>query len=93
MRRPERALGYERVVLRQRAGDGVDFGDFYRLFARERRHDGRQGARQQRLAGAGRAAHQRVVSAGGGDFEGALGVFLPAHGGYVERGRRRLSDG
>ena len=32
--------------------------------------------RQHRLAGAGRADHQQIVAAGGGDLERALGAFL-----------------
>ena len=36
------------------------------------------------FAGAGRADHQDVVTAGSGDFEGTLGGLLAAHVGEVE---------
>src|SRR3989304_1046384 len=52
-------------IARQEAGDAVDARDHQRLFRRHRGQDGRQGAGEQRLAGAGGADHEQVVAAGG----------------------------
>src|SRR4029077_4139741 len=55
------------------------------------RIDGRRG-RQHRLAGAGRADHEKVVPAGRSDFEGALGAFLALDVGEIEQGSCRFQD-
>ena len=75
----------------EQTGDGVDLGGLQRFFKGERRQDGRQPLGQHRLAGAGRADHQHVVAAGGGDFEGALGRVLAAHVSEVDRESARSS--
>jgi hypothetical protein len=43
----------------------------------QRRKNGGKPGRQHRLAGAGRTDEQKVVAAGGGDFQGTLGALLP----------------
>ena len=49
------------------------------------RQDARQPPRQHGLAGAGRADHQQVVPAGGGDLERAPRDTLPAQIAQIER--------
>jgi hypothetical protein len=46
------------------------------LIARLRRQDGWKPRRQHRFAGARRPDHEKIVAAGGGHFERALGAFL-----------------
>ena len=75
MRAAERAAVGERAAF-DLAGDRGDHRDFEQLGRRERRQDRRQPRRQHRLAGAGRADHEQVVAAGGGDLERALGALL-----------------
>jgi hypothetical protein len=69
--------------LGEEPSDGVDGGHLQRLFERERRKDGGQPASEHGLARAGRADHQEVVGAGGGDLEGAAGPVLPADVGEI----------
>ena len=88
MRRAERPPVGERAVF-DLAGDRGDHRDFEQLGRRQRRQDRGQPRRQHRLAGAGRADHQEVVAAGGGDFERALGALLALDVGEVEQRRRR----
>ena len=71
----------------QGSGDAVDFGGFDGLFKGERRQDAGEALGEHRLAGTGRADHQDVVDAGGGDFERAFGHGLAAH---VAEVRRRI---
>ena len=88
MRRAERPAIGERAAL-DLAGDRGDHRDFQQLRRRQRRQDRRQPRRQHRLAGAGRADHQQVMAAGGGDLERALGALLALDVLEVdERGRR-----
>ena len=75
MRRAEGAAGGE-LAAHQLAGQRVHHGDFQHLLRRQRRQDGGQPRCQHRLAGARRADHQQVVSAGGGDLQHALSAFL-----------------
>ena len=75
MRAAERAAVGERAAF-DHAGDRRDHRHFEQLGRRERRQDRRQPRRQHRLAGAGRADHQQVMPAGGGDLERALGALL-----------------
>ena len=78
VRRAEGALGDEPGGGIEDAGDGVDLGGLERFFEGERREDRRQALGEHGLAGAGRADHEDVVAAGGGDFESALGGVLAA---------------
>ena len=78
MRRAKGALGNQRAVRRQVAADAVNLGRLQRLVGRHIGQDAGQGARQQGFAGAGRAAEQDVVKAGGGHFQRPFGVVLPA---------------
>ena len=55
----------------------MNHGDFQQFARGQRGQDRWQPRRQHGLARAGRAAHQQVVAASGGDFERALGALLP----------------
>ena len=83
VRRAERAGATVRRPFVELAGDRGDHRHFEQLARRERRQDRGQPARQHRLAGAGRADHQQVVAAGGGDLERALGGLLALDVGEV----------
>jgi len=50
---------------------------------RHRREDARHALAEHALARAGRPDEQQAVSAGGGDFDGALHMVLPAHVGEI----------
>ena len=78
VRRAKGPLGQEADARRQGAGYGMNRRALERLVERERRQDARQPPRQHRLAGAGRAAEQQVVSAGRGDLERPAGEELAA---------------
>ena len=91
MRRAERPLVGERAAF-DLAGDRGDHRHFQQFGRRQRRQDRRQPRRQHRLAGAGRADHQQVMAAGGGDFERALGALLALDVGEVERHAVELAD-
>ena len=73
MRIAERPAAHQPAVG-ELAGDRMDHADLQRLGRIERRQEAGQACRQHRLAGAGRADHQQVVAAGGGDLERALGA-------------------
>ena len=92
MRRAERPPVGQRAVL-DLARDRGDHRHFEQLGGRQRRQDGRQPRGQHRLAGAGRADHQQVVAAGGGDFERALGALLALDVGEIEHRARGLGAG
>ena len=82
---------------RQETGDGVNRGHFERLVEGQAAAGPRQPARHHRLAGTGRADHQRVVAAGGRDLERPPRHRLAVHVGEVtvEAGglRRRARGG
>ena len=67
MRIAERAAALQ-LAVRELAGERVDHADLERLGRIERRQDAGQARGQHRLAGAGRADHQQIVPAGGGDL-------------------------
>ena len=67
------------------AGGGVDAGDLERLGGGQGRQDGAQSPGEHRLAGAGRAAEQQVVAAGGRDLERLAGERQPPHVGEVDQ--------
>src|ERR1019366_5424633 len=85
--RTEGALMEESGAGPQGAGDAVDLGGFDGLLEGERRQDAGEALGEHGLAGAGRANHEDIVYAGGGDFEGAFGHGLAAH---VTEIRRRF---
>ncbi len=87
----EGAVAHEPGAGREQARDAVDAGHFQRLVVGHGREDGGDGAREQRLAAAGRPAHEQVVPAGGGDGERALGVLLADDLGEVGGARLRLA--
>ena len=76
--RAEGPVGDEAFVAIEHAGDGVDLGGLEGFFETQRREDRGQALGEHGLAGAGRADHEDVVAAGGGDFERALGDVLAA---------------
>ena len=92
MRRPERPPPPDLAAakLTRHRSHHRDFQRFRRL---QRWQDSRQARRQQRLAGARRPAHQQVVPAGRGDFEGALGDLLALDLRKVRPAIRRLRFG
>ncbi len=80
----------ERPPRRQRAvadfaGDRGDHRNFEQFGRRQRRQDRGQPGCQHRLAGAGRADHQEMMSAGRGKLERALGAFLSLDVAQVEQ--------
>ena len=82
--------GAERPAADEAAGDrfaggGVDAGDLERLGGGQGREDGAQSPGEHRLAGAGRAAEQQVVAAGGRDLERLAGERQPPHVGEVDQ--------
>ena len=79
VRRAEGTVRDQAAVGVEYAGDGVDLGGLQRLLEAQGSEDGRKALGQHGLAGAGRADHQDVVSAGGGDLQRALGHLLAAH--------------
>jgi hypothetical protein len=90
MRRAERtAVG--KLAAGKLAGNRGDHRDIEQFGRRERRQDRRQALRQHRLAGAGRADHQEIVAAGGGDLERALGGLLSLDVGKVGQVGHRLA--
>ena len=91
VRRAERPPVGQRPAL-DLAGDRGDHGDFQKLGRRQWRQDRRQPRRQHRFAGAGRADHQQIVAAGGGDFERPFGAFLAFDFGKVERRAVHFED-
>lgn len=64
--------------------------DFERLGRRQLGKDSREAGREQRLARAGRSAHQQIVPARRGDLERALGRLLPLHLGEVRTPAGRI---
>ena len=90
VRRAERAPIGQRPAL-QRPGDRRNHRDFQKLRRRERRQQRGQAHGEHRLARPGRAGEQKIVTAGGGDLQGALGALLPLHIGKVrQRAARSL---
>ena len=75
------------AALVEEAGEGVDHRGLERLGGLERRQDAGKARGEHRLAAAGRADHQQVVAAGGGDLERALGLLLALDLGEVLVGR------
>ena len=102
MRRAKRPAGQQRLAGRQAAHRAVDARGLDRLLGRQHGQDRRHALGQHGLAGAGRADHQQIVPAGGGDRDGPLGHLLAADVGevfvvvrelleqFVEPRRRRL---
>lgn len=84
VRTAEGALGDERRVAAQLAGDGVYLRGLQTLCQREWWHDGRETLGHHRLARAGRPDEYHVVRACRCHFESALHVLLSAHIGKVD---------
>jgi hypothetical protein len=79
VRRAERPQVRERPPRRQKTRDGLDARHLDRLFARERREDPRQAAREHRLSCSGRAGEQKIVPTRRSELEGAPRTLLPAY--------------
>ncbi len=84
VRGAEGPRGEDALAGFEEADGGIDAGGFERFFEAEGREDRGEAAREKSFARAGRADHEDVVSAGGGDGEGAFGGFLAAHFGEVD---------
>ena len=91
MRAAERPPRGERAAL-DLARDRGDHRHFEQFGRRQRRQDRGQPRRQHRFAGAGRADHQQMMPAGGGDLERALGALLALDVAQVEQRFRALMD-
>ena len=76
VRRAEGTLRDKTLRRIEHSGDGVDLGGLESFVEGEGREDRGQTFGEHRLAGAGRTDHEDVVTACGGDFEGALGGLL-----------------
>src|SRR6185369_15864952 len=72
----ERSAGHQGLAGRKQPYDAVDLGRLQGFLQGERRQDGCQAFGQHRFAGSGRPDKQDVVTAGGGNFQGALYRFL-----------------
>ncbi len=81
----ERSGGYKIFV--QNSGDAVNGSDFKNFFKRKRRKNGAERFREHCFARAGRADHQNIVAARGGDFQSALGGFLSFDIGKINQGK------
>ena len=82
VRRPERPPR-QQTARRHIPGHGVYLGGLQRLFARQRRQDGRHPAGQHRLARTRRPDHQHVVTARGGYLQRTLHMRLALHIGKI----------
>ena len=82
--RSEGARGDEGIPAREEPGNRENFGDFDALFEIELGEDGRKRFGEDGLSASRRTAHQDIVAPGGGDFEGAFGVFLAADVLHIE---------
>ena len=89
MRASERPLGNNFFCF-EKSGDAVNFRDFERFFARHGRENRRDAAREHRFPGAGRAAHDDIVRAGGRNFHRAFGDDLSLHVGEIDIAPRRF---
>ena len=82
VRRPERPPR-QQAARRHIPSHGVYLGGLQRLFARQRRQDGRHPAGQHRLARTRRPDHQHVVTARGGYLQRTLHMRLALHIGKI----------
>jgi hypothetical protein len=70
------ARAHQRLVVAQLTGHRIDAGDVQRFAEGEAGQDRGQGAGQQRFARARRTSQTAVVTAGAGDLQRPLSVFL-----------------
>ena len=77
--RSEGTAGDQGVSAVRKAADRPQLGGLQRLLAGQVGQDGGQAFGQHTLACAGRAYHEDVMSAGGGDLQGAFGLLLALH--------------
>ena len=92
VRRPERTLGEDGVVIGQVSGDGVDPGALDGFFKSQIRQDGRQPLCQHTLSGARRSDEQGVMKACRSDLQRPLCKFLPHDIGHIRLVRRGAWD-
>src|SRR5689334_11928187 len=76
MRSAKRSHAVADSILVQQSGDGMNRDYFERLVLAQRGENRRDAAREHRLARAGRADQQDIVTSGGGYFERALCSLL-----------------
>ena len=79
VRRAKRPRAHQAGGGIEHTRDAVNFGGLQCLFESKGRKDRRHALGQHGFAGAGRADHQNVVTAGRGHFQRALGGLLSAH--------------
>ena len=89
VRRTEHPVFQQRDAAGQKACGGMDFGGFHRLLEAHGRQDGGQALGQHAFSRAGRADEQHIMSACGGDLQGALGVFLSLYLAEIRHGGLR----
>ena len=87
----------ERPLARQSAAaqpscHGMNYAELERFGRFERRQYPRQARRQHRFACTGRADHQEIVVPRRGNFERALGAFLPFDVNEIESRRARRHE-
>ena len=82
--------GDERLIRGERARHAVYAGGFQGFLWSEGRQDAGKALGQHGFPGTRRSDQQNVVSAGRGDFQGALGVRLSTNVGKIFRGAGRL---
>src|SRR5579885_641566 len=79
MRRAKGTLQDQRHIGGQHTADTVNLGHFERLFDDHTRQNRGRGTGEQGLAGAGRAAHQNIMTPAGRDLQRAFDMLLPAY--------------
>ena len=79
MRRAERPRRHKRFLAVETTGNAVNLGRLDRFIERHRRNNCWNALRQHRLARAGRANHENVVTAGNCDFDCPFDVSLSFH--------------
>lgn len=82
--RTEGTGGDEGVPARQEPCDRENLGDFDAFFEVKLGENGGEGLGEDGFAAPGRSAHEDIVATRGGDFEGALRVFLAADVFHIE---------
>src|SRR2546421_1995001 len=83
MRLADGAIVHEGDAFGEQAEGGIDSSGFEGFGAAEWREDAGDALGEHGFAGSGGANHQDVVSAGGGDGDGALDGFLAADVGEI----------
>ena len=91
MRRAKGAPVGQRAIL-DFTGDGGDHRHFQQFGGGERGKNRGQARGEHGFARAGRAVHQQVVAARGGNFQRAFGAFLPLDVSKIRQRQMRAAD-